>query len=73
MVTIEITTTSTTEFDGDFEWVITDLLDGRFRVEVAHQAVWFGKAIAPSYSRAQFQAGILIGQHMRAAAMASAL
>lgn len=70
MITIEITSTSTTEFDGDFEWVITDLLDGRFRVEVAHHAVWFGKTIAPSYTRAQFAAGVLIGQHLRAESMA---
>ncbi|AGT12987.1 hypothetical protein KAYACHO_83 [Mycobacterium phage KayaCho] len=71
MVTIEITTTSTTEYDGDFEWIITDLLDGRFRVEVAHHGVWFGKAIATSYTHAQRTAGFFMGQHMRAEEMAA--
>ncbi|AHJ88585.1 hypothetical protein Jolie1_085 [Mycobacterium phage Julie1] len=73
MVTIEITTTSTTEYDGDFEWIITDLLNGQFRVEVAHHGVWFAEGIAPSYTRAQYTAGLFIGQHMRAEAMAAAL
>lgn len=71
MATISITSTSTTEFDGEFEVIITDRLDGTFSVEVAHHAVWFGTAVASSYALAQRAAGVLMGEHMRAEAMAA--
>lgn len=64
---ISITATSVTEYDGKFEWVITDRYDGAFDVAVACEGVWLCHTIlAGTFERAEFLAGAVMGQHLLA-------